>query len=276
MVRLQEILDADPEIADNDVTDNSIEKIKGTIQFENVSFGYGEGDDVLTDISFQIEAGKVLAIVGRTGSGKSTLIAMIPRLLDPRTGTVYIGGHDARTIPIATLRNSIGYVPQDVFLFNDSIANNISFGSFDADHNNVTQAAREAVLYDNILELPEQFETLVGERGVAVSGGQKQRTSIARAIVREPEILVFDDALSAVDTDTERRILNNLKKHQGKRTVVIVSHRISAVQDADLILVLDDGRIVERGNHDDLVQGSGLYASLYQRQLLEEEINAIE
>lgn len=276
MARLQEIMDARPGIADDARTDESIERVGGSIRFDNVSFGYGDGEDVLEEISFSLDEGQMLAIVGRTGSGKSTLISMIPRLLDPRSGTVYVGGKDVTTVPIDVLRAAVGFVPQDVFLFNDSIANNISFGSFDVDEQEIEEAARQAVLYDNILELPDQFETLVGERGVTVSGGQKQRTSIARAIVREPEILVFDDALSAVDTDTERRILNNLKKHQGERTVVIVSHRISAVQDADLILVLDEGKIAERGQHYDLVEAGGLYASLYERQLLEEEINAIE
>lgn len=276
MARLQEIMDARPGIADDARTDESIERVGGSIRFDNVSFGYGDGEDVLEEISFSLDEGQMLAIVGRTGSGKSTLISMIPRLLDPRSGTVYVGGKDVTTVPIDVLRAAVGFVPQDVFLFNDSIANNISFGSFNVEDQEIEEAARQAVLYDNILELPDQFETLVGERGVTVSGGQKQRTSIARAIVREPEILVFDDALSAVDTDTERRILNNLKKHQGERTVVIVSHRISAVQDADLILVLDEGKIAERGQHYDLVEAGGLYASLYERQLLEEEINAIE
>ena len=253
----------------------TIESVDGRIQFDRVGFAYDDGQSVLHDINFDLEAGRMLAIVGRTGSGKSTLVSLIPRLMDSTEGHVVVGGKDVRTIPLDVLRSSIGYVPQDVFLFNDSIVNNILFGDMSADESRVQDAAQQAVLYDNIMELPDQFETMVGERGVTVSGGQKQRTSIARALVREPEILIFDDALSAVDTDTERRILGNLKKHQGKRTLVIVSHRISAVQDADLILVLDEGKVVQRGTHQGLVAEDGLYSSLYRQQQLEEEIEAM-
>ncbi|NND72298.1 MAG: ABC transporter ATP-binding protein [Rhodothermales bacterium] len=275
MSRLQEILDSEPDVTDGSQTDTSIDRVDGRIRFSDVNFSYKDGQNVLSDIRFELDAGQMLAIVGRTGAGKSTLVSLIPRLMDPTGGTVYIGGKDARTIPIAVLRKAIGYVPQEVFLFNESIDNNIRFGDIEATESTVEAAARNAVLFDNIMELPEKFETMVGERGVTVSGGQKQRTSIARALVRAPEILIFDDALSAVDTDTERRILRNLKTQQGERTLVIVSHRISAVQDADLILVLDDGNVVQRGTHDDLVREEGLYANLYRQQQLEEEIEAI-
>lgn len=274
--RLQGILDTEPTIADSDDTDATIEDIKGGITFDHVTFRYeDDAAPALNDISFEIKAGSALAIVGRTGSGKSTLVEMMARLHDPTEGTVRIDGHDVRTIPLDVLRSSIGYVPQEVFLFSDTVANNIAFGMLDADQNAIEEAAREAELLDNIDDFPDGFETTVGERGITLSGGQKQRTSIARALIRRPKILVLDDALSAVDTNTESKILGHLRQHYGRRTVVIVSHRISAVQDADLILVLDEGNITERGTHEDLIQGNGLYASLYHKQLLEEELEAL-
>ena len=276
MSRLSAILDTKPDIDDSDVTDTSLTQVTGALAFENVGFQYNEeGPWVLDDISFQVPAGSTLAIVGRTGSGKSTLVEMIARLFDPTKGTVKIDGHNARHFPVQVLRSAIGYVPQEVFLFSDTVANNIAFGRLDAGHEEIEEAAREAELLDNIADFPNGFETFVGERGITLSGGQKQRSSIARALIREPQILILDDALSAVDTKTESNILGHLRNHFGQRTIVIVSHRISAVQEADLILVLDEGHILEQGTHATLLQNDGMYADLYRKQLLEQEIEAL-
>ena len=226
-------------------------------------------------MSFDLPVDRTLAVVGRTGSGKSTLVRMIPRLLEPDTGIVEIDGHDLRTIPLKTLRENMGYVPQDVFLFSDTVANNIAFGDLDADRDEIRRAAAEADLVENVANFPDGFDTYVGERGIALSGGQKQRTSIARALVRNPRVLIFDDALSAVDTATERNILRSLRARQGSHTLVIVSHRLSAVQAADLILVMERGEVVQRGTHEELVDEDGLYADLHEKQLLEEEIQTL-
>jgi len=276
IARLNAIFDTDPEIADGPRTDPSITRMDGRVSFECVSFRFGADSDwVLRDVSFEAPAGSTLAIVGRTGSGKTTLVQLVPRMLEPVSGAVRIDGHDVSSIPLQVLRSSIGYVPQDVFLFSDSVANNIAFGTLQADEGEIVEAAREADLLENVQSFPDGFETSVGERGITLSGGQKQRTSIARALIREPRILILDDALSAVDTNTERNILGHLKQHYGRRTMIVVSHRISAVQNADLILVLDEGRIVERGRHDELLLQDGLYASMYRKQLLEQELEAI-
>ena len=271
--RLFEILDTEPAVLDTERTDATIREIEGRVTFEDVRYRYlADGPDVLHDLSFDVPAGTTLGIVGRTGSGKSTLIELIPRLIEPTAGVVKVDGRDVQTIPLQTLRQSIGVVPQEVFLFSDTVGHNIAFGALDAPGEAIRQASVEADLLANVEDFPSGFETRVGERGITLSGGQKQRTAIARALIREPQILLFDDALSAVDTRTEATILGHLRRHYGKRTIVVVSHRISAVQDADQILVLDDGVIAERGDHEALVELGGRYAELYRKQLLEAEL----
>ena len=273
MSRLAEVFDTEPDVADGDATDPAIADVTGHIAFEDVGFRYtADGPDVLSDVSFRVPAGTTLGIVGRTGSGKSTLVELVPRLVDPTAGRVLLDGHDLRTVPLATLRSAIGLVPQEVFLFSDTVGANVAFGEIDADDALIRAAAEEADLLGNVEDFPLGFETIVGERGITLSGGQKQRTAIARALIRRPPILIFDDALSAVDTRTEATILQNLRRHFGQRTVLVVSHRVSAVQDADQIIVLADGRIAERGSHDDLVALGGEYATMYRKQQLEDEL----
>jgi len=216
-----------------------------------------------------------VALVGATGSGKSTLISLLPRLHEPPPGTVLLDGIDVREIPLAALRGAIGFVPQEPFLFSDTIAANIGFGVHDeAPENRMRAAAAVARLDKDVEAFPAAYDTVVGERGITLSGGQKQRTALARAIMMDPRVLILDDALSAVDTYTEEEILARLRAVMRQRTAIIVAHRVSTVREADLICVLDKGRIVERGRHDDLVAHGGLYAALYRKQLLEEELAA--
>ena len=228
----------------------------------------------MREINLTIAAGQTVAFVGRTGSGKSTLVNLIPRVLDPGDTSVLIDDVPVTDYPLAQLRSAIGYVPQETFLFSNSLAKNISFGVDETDRAAVEWAAEIAGLTDDVHDFPEGFDTLVGERGITLSGGQKQRTAIARAILREPKILILDDALSSVDTYTEEKILAQLRGIMRERTSIIVSHRISTVREADLICVLDEGRIIEQGTHDELLALGGEYWELYERQLLEEELAA--
>jgi ATP-binding cassette subfamily B multidrug efflux pump len=249
--------------------------VQGAIEFRDLTFAYHLTDQpVLRDINLTIPAGQTVAFVGRTGSGKSTLINLLPRVSDAPEDTILVDGVSVRDYSLAQLRSSIGYVPQETFLFSDTLAENIAFGVGKVERSEIEWAAEVAGLNDDVAGFPDGFDTLVGERGITLSGGQKQRTAIARAILRQPKILILDDALSAVDTYTEEKILGKLRGVMRGRTSLIVSHRISTVRDADLICVLDEGRIIERGTHVELLERGGEYAALYERQLLEEELAA--
>jgi ATP-binding cassette subfamily B protein len=289
MGRLNYILTAKAQIDDRDAKVPEGVQPRGEIEFRHLHFTYptnlsGGGSNaatkentngfhpVLHDISLKIPAGSTLAIVGPTGSGKTTLAALIARLWEAPAGTVFIDGRPIREWPLATLRQSIGFVPQDTYLFGETIGANISFGLPAHDQSRVEQAAEIASLDAEVRDFPKAYETMVGERGITLSGGQKQRTAIARAIVRDPRILILDDALSSVDTQTEERILQGLRGIMAERTTIMISHRTSTVREADLIVVLVDGAITERGTHDELLARGGYYADLYQKQLLEEEL----
>jgi len=273
--RMLEILDAKPAITDEHAAVTPITNIQGAIEFRHLTFRYGD-TEVLHNVSLTIPAGTTTAIVGATGSGKSTLLSLLPRLHEAPPGTVFIDGVDVRQIPLATLRGAIGFVAQEPFLFSASVADNIAFGLSDRPHSQaaIEEAAATARLDKDIETFPNGYDTLVGERGITLSGGQKQRTAIARALVMSPAILVLDDALSAVDTHTEEEILQRLSRVMRQRTSIIVSHRVSTVRGADQIVVLDNGRVAESGTHDSLVRHGGLYAELYRKQLLEEELAA--
>ena len=276
MARLARIMDTEPEIRDTAVTDRTITRVRGTIEFRNVTFRHrGAPKPALKGISLTIPAGRTLAVVGYTGSGKSTLVSLIPRMYDVTDGELLIDGVDVRKIPLDVLRGAIGYVPQETFLFSDTIADNIAYGTDDGTEADVREAAEIARIARDIAEFPRGYETLLGERGITLSGGQKQRTSIARAVMRKPAILILDDALSAVDTYTEEGILSRLRGVMKGRTSIIISHRISTVKDADAIVVLDGGAIREQGTHDELVALGGIYAELHRKQLLEEELEQL-
>jgi ATP-binding cassette subfamily B protein len=265
--RINEFLETRPEIQQ---PEHAIHFQAGKIELRHVTFIYPDsGIKALDDVSFTIEPGKTLGIIGRTGSGKSTIAQLIPRLMDPIQGQVLIHGKDLRTLDLAQLRTQIGYVTQEVFLFSDSIANNIKFGC-DANAFAIAEAAKVAAVHEDILGFPAQYETVLGERGINLSGGQKQRVSIARAVVKNPDILIFDDCLSAVDTQTENRILHGLRKVMEGRTSIVIAHRITTIKDADEILYMEHGRILARGTHEQLLNQEGEYAALYRKQLLEE------
>jgi ATP-binding cassette subfamily B multidrug efflux pump len=289
------VLDTEPAIRDRvdpvrlkpETTNDWVAPVRGDIEFRNLTFAFGDRT-ILDDVSAHIPAGQTTAIVGVTGAGKSILISLIARLHDPPPGTVLVDGRDVRQWPLGTLRAAIGFVPQEPFLFSDTLADNVAFGLDGQDrqagndagraaavrHERILSAAAVARLDKDVADFPKGYETTVGERGITLSGGQKQRTALARAIVIDPRILILDDALSAVDTYTEEEILSRLRGVMRQRTSIIVSHRISTVRGADMIFLLDAGRIAERGTHDELIRQNGLYAELHKKQLLEEELAA--
>ena len=274
--RMLEVLDAVPDIDDRQVTDaGRAAPLTGAIEIRDLVFAYpGSDRPVLDHVSLKINAGQTVALVGATGSGKSTLINLLPRLHEPPPGTVLLDGIDVRDIPLSRLREAIGFVPQEPFLFSNSIGDNVALGTETPDPGRLREAAGIARLDKDVESFPKAFDTVIGERGITLSGGQKQRTAIARAVMLNPRILILDDALSAVDTYTEEEILTRLRVFMRQRTSIIVSHRISTVRHADLIIVLDNGRVVEQGHHDELVRRRGLYAELHQKQLLQEELAA--
>jgi ATP-binding cassette subfamily B protein len=274
--RLNEIFEIKPEIDDTDA-DSSITEIKGSIEIRNLNFRYGEGLPLIfSDVSAKLDAGKTLAVVGRTGSGKTSLIELLVRIYNPPRESILIDGRDIYEIPLNVLRRDMVLVPQDIFLFSDTIANNIRLGNPDTPDEAVFNAAKAANVYNEIMEFEQGFETVIGERGVTLSGGQKQRVAIARALLTDPQILILDDALSAVDTKTERHILENLIKVRQGKTTIIIAHRISSIQHADKIIVLGDGVILERGTHQSLVDQGGLYSELVEKQRIRARIEGEE
>jgi len=279
MGRINEILTQKPEIEDSKaITDTAstgetpvAPQGQGEIEFRGLTFAYN-GTPVLHDVNLRIPAGSSMAIVGPTGSGKTTLVSLIPRIYNTTPGTVLIDGRPVCEYPLELLRRQIGFVPQETFLFSETVRENIAFGKEDTSDEEVRTAAEAASMAGDIESFPEQYQTLVGERGITLSGGQKQRTAIARALIRNPRILILDDALSSVDTHTEDKILNHLREIMQGRTTIFISHRVSTVRNADMIAVLHSGRIVETGTHDQLLALNGYYTDLYNKQLLEEEL----
>ena len=269
--RINEFLKIQPEIINNNPNKTTI---LGQIEFKNVNFVYDDTNiEALKDISFTIKKGETLAILGKTGSGKSSILSLITRLYDIKLGEILIDGQPINQINLNDLRNSIGIVPQDPFLFSDSIINNIKFGNENASTDEVITAAKQAVVHDNIMDFQDQYETILGERGITLSGGQKQRVSIARALIKNAEILLLDDCLSAVDTETEEQILHNLLEICKNKTTIIVSHRVSSAKNADTIIIIDEGTIIQQGSHNQLVNEEGYYKELYYKQLSEKDFD---
>ena len=267
--RIQNVFNQKPEIFDREETE-PVEKIKGDITFSHLTFIHrGHSEPTLNDINLHVPAGTTLAIIGRTGNGKSTLVNLLLHLYNTKPGMLLIDGRDINTIELKTLRENIAYVPQDNFLFSDTLKSNISFGVDEEDMDAITRATEAACIHDNIISFPEGYDTIVGERGVTLSGGQKQRSSIARALMKDAPILILDDALSAVDTDTEERILHNLKENRAGKTTILIAHRISTIQNADIIMVLEDGTAKEIGNHESLMALKGIYYDMFEKQQLE-------
>ena len=270
--RLLNIIEAEPDIYDWPESKKNYSEVTvdGSIEAKNLTFSYPDNDrPVLENVNFSIEKGQTLGIVARTGEGKSTLVNLLLRVSDPEKDMLYIGGKEIHSIPLHRLRKSIGYVPQETFLFSDTVAGNIAFGDRSKSQAEIERAAKLACVHDNIMDFPDRYETMVGERGVSLSGGQKQRIAIARALILDPEILILDDSVSAVDTDTEEQILQHLREERQGKTNIIIAHRISTLQHADKIIVLSDGRIAESGSHEELLAQNGIYADMYNRQLLE-------
>lgn len=274
MKRIQKIFDEQPEIVDEESV-QPVERLEGNIEISHLTFSYPNHEKeapVLKDVTVSIQKGSTLAIIGRTGSGKTTIANLLLRLYNTEEGMISMDGYTLKEIPLEILRRDIAYVPQDNFLFSDTIAGNIAFGSEHKTMEDIYDAARKACIHDNIMDFPEQYQTMVGERGVTISGGQKQRSSIARALLKDAPILILDDALSAVDTDTEEQILRNLKEDRADKTTIMIAHRISTIQNADAILVLDEGRVAEYGTHSELMKLNGIYASIYEKQQLEKQL----
>ncbi|MFC2102791.1 ABC transporter ATP-binding protein [Bacteroidota bacterium] len=276
MKRINNIFDEPYEIEDSGETNHNILELQGDIEFKNVSFRYKEHlPDILTNIDLKIKKGSSLAVMGYTGTGKTSFINLIPRLYDCTEGEVLIDGTSVKNIPLKVLRTNIGMVQQEPFLFSDTIANNISYGLMDLDEDRIKQAAAIAMFDLEVEQFPQKYETIIGERGITFSGGQKQRCSLARALVIDLKILILDDSFSAVDTRTEEEILKKLKSFMKDRTSIIISHRISTVKDADHIIVLDKGKIAEQGTHDELIALDGIYTDLHYKQMLEEELTEL-